>query len=102
MVYIRDVQEPILVLVLLVNAAHEGSGRRQDLIDEDENCLLGRELDTLADDIDKLSYGKVGRDEVLLLVDGCDVRLLYFLANNLTGAATSVHRKSCGPKSRCR
>lgn len=82
-VYVRDVQEPILVLVLLVDAAHERSSGWQDLIDEDEDCLLGRELDALADDIDKLSYCKVGRDKVLLLVDGCDVRLLNFLAYHL-------------------
>ncbi len=81
--------------MLFIDAAHEGSGRRQYLIDEDEDCLLGRELDAFANDIDKLSYGKVGRDEVLLLVDGCDIRLLYFLADDLTEADMSVHCKSC-------
>ena len=87
--------------MFLVDAAHEGSGRRQDLIDEDENCLLRRKLDTLANDIDKLSYGKVGRNEVLLLVDGCDVRLLDFLADDLSETAMLVHHKSCRPKVRC-
>ncbi len=69
--------------MLFVDAAHEGSGRRQDFIDEDEDRLLGRELDTFADDIDELSYGKVGGDEVLLLVDRRDVRLLNLLADDL-------------------
>lgn len=82
-VYVRDVQEPILILMLLVDTAHKGSGGRQNLIDEDKDRLLRRELDALADDIDELSYCKVGRDKVLLLVDGCNVRLLNFLAYHL-------------------
>lgn len=32
---------PVLVLVLLVNAAHEGGSGRQNLVDEDEDGLLG-------------------------------------------------------------
>ena len=32
---------PVLILVLLVNAAHQGSCRWQDLVDEDEDGLLG-------------------------------------------------------------
>lgn len=59
--------------MLFIDTAHERSGRRQDLINEDEDGLLGRELDALADDIYELSYGKVGRDQVLLLVDGRNV-----------------------------
>lgn len=69
--------------MFLVDAAHERSGRWQDFIDKDEDGLLGRELDALADDIDELSYGEVGGDKILLLVDGCDVRLLDFLADDL-------------------
>lgn len=59
--------------MLLVDTAHERCSRRQDLVDEDEDGLLRRELDALADDIDKLSNSEVGGDEVLLLVDGRDV-----------------------------
>jgi hypothetical protein len=59
--------------VLLVDRAHQGSGRRQDLVDKDEDGLLRRQLDALADDIDKLSDRQVGRDKVFLLIDGCDV-----------------------------
>ena len=80
---IRDVKKPILVLVLLVDAAHEGSGRWQDLVDEDEGGLLRAELDALADDVDELAYGEVGGDEVLLLVDGRDVALLHLFADHL-------------------
>jgi hypothetical protein len=74
---------PILVLVLLVDAAHQGRSRWQDLINEDEDGLLRRQLNSLADDVDKLAYGQVGGDQILLLIDGGDVALLDLLANNL-------------------
>jgi len=77
-----DVQEPILILVLLVDTAHEGGSGWQDFIDEDEDGLLGAELDALADDIDELSNGQVCGDEILLFVDGSDVRLLDLLADD--------------------
>ena len=80
---IRDIQETILVLVFFVNAAHERGGGWQDLIDVDEDGLLGRELDALADHVDEPTDGEIGRDEVLLLVDGRDIRLLNLLANHL-------------------
>jgi hypothetical protein len=56
---LRDVQEAILVLVLLVDAAHQGSGGWQHLIDEDEDGLLWAQLNALADDIDELTDGQV-------------------------------------------
>lgn len=71
--YVRDVEEAVFVLVLLIYRAHESSCGRQDLIDEDEDSLLGRQLNALADHIDELADGEVGGDQVLLLVDGCDV-----------------------------
>lgn len=71
--------------MLLVDGGHERSGRRQDLVDEDEDGLLGRKLDALADHVDELAHGQVGGDQVLLLVDGRDVRLLHLLADDLDG-----------------
>ena len=59
--------------MLFVDAAHQSGGWRKHLIDEDEDGLLGRELDALADDVDELADGEVCRDQVLLLVDGGDV-----------------------------
>lgn len=88
---LRDVQEAVLVLVLLVDGGHERGGRRQDLVDEDEDGLLGRELDALADHVDELADGEVGGDQVLLLVDGRDVRLLHLLADDLYGRDMSVN-----------
>ena len=84
---------PILVLVLLVDAAHQGGGRRQDLIDEDEDGLLGRQLDALADDVDELTDGEICGDEVLLLVDSSDVGLLNLLADDLEADKTLVTGK---------
>lgn len=75
--------------MLLVDGAHEGGSRWQDLVDEDEDGLLRRELNALADNIDKLTDGKVGRHQVLLLVDGSDVRFLDLFADYLEATAIS-------------
>jgi len=68
--------------VLLVDAAHESGSGREDLIDENEDGLLGAELDALANDIDELADSQVCGDEVLLLVDSSDVRLLDLFADD--------------------
>jgi hypothetical protein len=80
---VRDVQEAVLVLVLLIYRTHESGSRRQDLIDEDEDGLLRRQLNALADHVDELADCQVCGNQVLLLVDGRDVALLDLLANNL-------------------
>ena len=79
----RDIKKPILILVLLVNTAHQRRRRRQDLIDEDENRLFWGELDALADDVDELADGEVGGDKIFLLVDGGDVGFFDFFADDL-------------------
>ena len=90
---------PVLVLVLLVDAAHERRRWGQDLLDEDEDGLLGRQLDALADDIDELAHRQVGRDQILLLIDCRDVRLLNLLANDLLGGeervSKHIHARGC-------
>ena len=43
-------------LVLLVNRTHRCRCWREDLVDEDEDRLLRRELDTLPDNIDELAH----------------------------------------------
>ena len=65
---VRDIEEAVFVLVLLVYGGHESGGGRQDLVDEDENSLLGRELDSLANHVDELAYGEICGYEILLLV----------------------------------
>jgi len=84
-VCLRDVEEAVLVLVLFVDGGHERSGWREDLVHEDEDGLLGRKLDALADHVDELAHGQVGGDQVLLLIDGRDVRLLDLFADDLCG-----------------
>jgi hypothetical protein len=68
--------------VLLVNGRHQRGGRWQHLVDEDEDCLLGGELDALADYVDELAYGEICRDKILLLVDRRDVGFLDLLADD--------------------
>jgi hypothetical protein len=80
--------------VLLVDGAHQRCCRWQNLIDEDEDSLLWGKLDALADDIDELSDREVCWDQVLLLIDRCDIRLLYLLTDNLDNIVVS---KDCLP-----
>lgn len=83
--------------MLLVDRVHQRCGRRQDLVNEDEDGLLRRELDPLADDIDELANGEIAGDQVLLLVDGSNVRLFDFLADDLLhhipSASTAQYRR---------
>lgn len=74
---------PVLILVLLIDAAHQSSGRRQDILNEDEDGLLWGELDALADNIDELTHGQVRRHQILLLIDGGDVAFFHLLADDL-------------------
>ena len=79
--------------MLLVYRAHESCCWRQDLIDEDEDRLLGRQLDSLADHVDELAHGEIGGDQVLLLVDGRNVRLLDLFADDLQRERRHVSKK---------
>ena len=69
--------------MLLIDTAHQRRSRRQDLIHEDEDGLLRRELDALADHVDELPDREICRDKIFLLVDGGNVGLLDFLADDL-------------------
>lgn len=69
--------------MFLVDTAHECCRRWEHLVDEDEDCFFGRQLDAFADDVDELADSEVGRDEVLLLVNGGDVGLFDLLADDL-------------------
>ena len=68
--------------MLFVDARHQRSSRRQDLIDEDENRLLRAELDALADNINELTDGEVSGDKILFLVDGCNVGFFHLFADD--------------------
>lgn len=45
--------------MFLVYSTHECRCGREDLIDEDEDGLLGRELDAFPDDIHELTDGQI-------------------------------------------
>lgn len=69
--------------MLLVDGAHQRSSWGKDLVDEDEDGLLRAELDALANHVDELAHGEICWNEILLLVDSSDVRLLDLLADDL-------------------
>eukprot|EP00965_Chrysotila_dentata_P036100 1201853-Pleurochrysis_carterae.AAC.4 len=66
----------------VAHCAHEGGCGRQRVVDKDEDGLLGRNGDALADDVDKLPDGQVHRDEVLALVHRRNVGARVLLANH--------------------
>lgn len=45
--------------MFLINGAHKSGGRRENLIHENEDGLLRRELDSLSDNVDKLPNGQI-------------------------------------------
>lgn len=93
--------------MLFVDGAHEGSGRRQYLVDKDKDGLFRCEFDPFPDHVDKLfrgerislrdahagrrgrtggahlTDGEIGGDEVLFLVDGGNVTLVCLFADDL-------------------
>ena len=56
---VGDVEEAILVLMFLVDGRHQGRCGGENLVDKDEDGLLGGELDALADHVDKLADSQV-------------------------------------------
>lgn len=54
---VSNVKKPIWILMLLVNGAHQRSCWWQNIINKDKHGLLGRKLDALANDVDKLTDG---------------------------------------------
>jgi hypothetical protein len=66
---IGHIQEAIRVRVLVKDGTHEGCIGRDVAVHKDEDGLLSRELDTLANDIHKLSDSQVRGDEIFLLVN---------------------------------
>lgn len=52
---VADIEETILVLVLLIDRAHQRRRRGQDLVHKDEDGLFRGQLDTFTDDVDELT-----------------------------------------------
>jgi len=80
---VYNVEETIVVLVLHVGLRHLGTLNTESAVDVDEDALGGVDLDSLADDIHKLSDCQIGWYQVLLLVNVGDVTVGGLLANDL-------------------
>ena len=87
--------EAVLILVLLVDRAHECGSWRKRVVDEDEDGLVGRNRDALADHVHKLADCQVHRDQVLALVDRRNVgaHVLFADDGNTVGVLLS---DACG------
>lgn len=77
--------------MFLVHRRHQRGGWRQRLVDENEDGLIGGQLDALANDVDELAYGQIRGDEVFLLVNSGDVTLLDLLTDNLEEITRAAH-----------
>ena len=68
--------------MLFVDLRHEGGGWRESVIDEDKDSLLRFKLNSLADHVHELPDSKISRNQVLFLVNVCDVRSGCFLSDD--------------------
>ena len=67
--------------MLLVHSRHEGGIGRDSIGTEEEQGLFGCKLNPLADNIVELADGKIGRNQILLLVNFGDVAPIGLLAD---------------------
>ena len=98
----RQYTARVNALVLLINGAHQCSCRRKDFVNEDENGLLRRELDTFSNHIYELAHSQIlwqsspsefilshwrggtnGGYKIFLLVDRRNVCAVRLLTNDL-------------------
>lgn len=79
---VGDVEEAIHVLLFFVNVRHESSRWREDVVDEDEDCLLRAQFDALSNHVDELADGQIGGHQVLLLINVRNVAAVRLLANH--------------------
>lgn len=82
LVAVGDVEEEILLVMLLIESSHGGAGRGDDVVDKEEEGILGSEVDALADEEVELSDSEIRGDEVLLLVQVSNARLGRLLHNH--------------------
>ncbi|GMR40247.1 hypothetical protein PMAYCL1PPCAC_10442, partial [Pristionchus mayeri] len=66
---VGHVEEEIFLVMILVELSHRGHRLRNDVVDEEEEGVLGTEIDSLSDEEVELSNCGVSRDEILLLVE---------------------------------
>lgn len=73
--------------MLLVNGRHQSRRRRKRIVHKDENRLFSAQFNALSNDVHKLSDGKIGGDEVLLLIQRRNVRLFRALDDDWDSVA---------------
>lgn len=89
------------VLVFLIDRTHQCCGRRQHLIDEDEDRLLWRKLNSLPDHIYELPNGQILRgivsiylpenwDQLSLLTDGTRYFFLSIVGISVRSAFSQI------------
>jgi len=79
---VSNVEEKVFFVVFLIEAAHGCRGGGNDIVDKEEEGVLGSKLDSLSDQEVKLADGQIGGNEVLLLVQLGDPSLGSFLHND--------------------
>jgi len=87
LVAVGNIEEEIFFVVFLVEGSHGGAGWGNDVVDEEEECVLGSQMDPLSDEEVELSDGQIGRDQILLFVQVADPRF---------GSLLHDHRDSVG------
>lgn len=79
---VLQVKEAVFVLLLLVHRRHEGGVGWDSVRAEEEQGLLGGELNPLPDNVVKLADGKIGRNQIFLLVNFGNIAPISLLANH--------------------
>jgi len=79
LVAVGNVQKEILLVVLLVQRAHGRARRRNDVVHEEEERVLGPQMDSLSDQEVELANSQIRRYQILLLVQIANARLGRFL-----------------------
>jgi len=78
LVTVGDVEELVFVGMLVIDSSDGRACRRYLIVDEEEERVLGSQLDALADEEVKLAHGEVVGHEVFLLVEVSDARFGRF------------------------
>lgn len=78
-VAVRNVQKEVFFVMFLVERSHGRAGRRDYVIYEEEQRILGAKMDSLADQEVELTDGEVRGYQELLLVQVADFRFRRLL-----------------------
>jgi hypothetical protein len=67
---ILNIKKSILVLVLVIDMTEQSTGCRKRVVDVEKDGLFRVKLDTLSNDVEKLSNRQVSRSQEFGLVNG--------------------------------